>query len=105
MLIYQSKADLDEEISLDNITHLCDPTTTEMPVRSMGIENSTFHSRHNLCVQISIIYVFKFKYTTLNKQPRFGNLSKSLSIVNMKISSPDSDLAPKLYFGYVFSNC
>ena len=36
------------------------------------------------------------QYTTLIKQPRFGNLSKSLPIVNMKISSPDSDLAPKL---------
>ena len=35
-------------------------------------------------------------YTTLIKQPRFGNLPKSLPIVNMKISSPDSDLAPKL---------
>ena len=36
------------------------------------------------------------EYTTLIKQPRIGNLSKSLPIVNMKISSPDSDLAPKL---------
>ena len=34
--------------------------------------------------------------TTLIKQPRFGNLSQSLPIVNMKISSADSDLAPKL---------
>ena len=36
---------------------------------------------------------FLSKYTTLIKQPRFGNLSKSLPIVNMKMSSPDSDLA------------
>ena len=35
-------------------------------------------------------------YTTLIKQLRFENFSKSLPIVNMKISSPDSDLAPKL---------
>ena len=35
-------------------------------------------------------------YTTLIKQPRFGNLSKPLPIVNMKILSPDSDLTPKL---------
>ena len=43
--------------------------------------------------------LFKTKcliYTTLIKQPHFGNLSKSLPIVNMKISSPDSDLAPTL---------
>ena len=37
-----------------------------------------------------------YQYTTLIKQPRFGNLSKSLPIVNMKYSSPDSDLPPKL---------
>ena len=36
------------------------------------------------------------KYTTLIKQLRFENLSKSLPIVNMKMSSPDSDLAHKL---------
>ena len=35
-------------------------------------------------------------YTTSIKQPRFGNLSKSLPIVNMKISIPDLDSAPKL---------
>ena len=34
-------------------------------------------------------------YTTSIKQPRFGNLSKFLSIVLMKTSSPDSDLAPQ----------
>ena len=35
------------------------------------------------------------QYTTLIKQPRFGNLSKFLPIVPVKISSPDSDLALK----------
>ena len=35
------------------------------------------------------------EYTTSIKQPRFGNLSKFLPIVLMKISSPDSDLALK----------
>ena len=34
-------------------------------------------------------------YTTSIKQPRFGNLSKFLPIVLMKISRPDSDLEPK----------
>ena len=37
-----------------------------------------------------------FEYTTLIKKARFGNLSKSCRTVNMKILSPDSDLAPKL---------
>ena len=41
------------------------------------------------CTLIKVINT----YTTLIKQPRFRNLSKSLPIVNMKISSPDSDLA------------
>ena len=45
------------------------------------------------------------EYTTLIKQPRFGNLSKSFPIVNMKISIPDSDLAPILYSGYMFLKC
>ena len=45
---------------------------------------------------VPIVVVLFREYTTLIKQPRFGNLSKSLPIVNMKISSPDSDLAPKL---------
>ena len=36
------------------------------------------------------------KKKTLFKQPRFGNLPVFLNIVIMKISSPDSDLAPKL---------
>ena len=36
------------------------------------------------------------QYTTSIKQPRFGNLSKFLPIVLMKILSPCSDLAPKL---------
>ena len=36
------------------------------------------------------------QYTTLINKPRFGNLSKSLPVVRMKILSPDSDLAPKL---------
>ena len=35
------------------------------------------------------------QYTTSIKQPRFGNLSKFLLIVLMKISGPDSDLVPK----------
>ena len=39
---------------------------------------------------------FISQYTTLIKQPRFGNLSKSLPIVHMKNLSEDSDLAPKL---------
>ena len=45
------------------------------------------------------------KYTTSIKQPRSGNLSKFLLIVHMKISSPDSDLASKLYSSDTFSNC
>ena len=45
------------------------------------------------------------KYTTLIKQPHFENFSKSLPIDKMKISSTDSDLAPKLLSGYMFSNC
>ena len=31
--------------------------------------------------------------TTSIEQPRFGNLSKFLPFVHMKISNPDSDLA------------
>ena len=33
------------------------------------------------------------EYTTLIKQPRCGNLSKSLPIVHMKILSTDSDFS------------
>ena len=36
-----------------------------------------------------------YQYITSIKQPRFGNFKKFLSIVNMEISSPGSDLAPK----------
>ena len=39
---------------------------------------------------------YSIEYTTSIKQPRFGNLTKCLSIILMKISSPDSDLALKL---------
>ena len=35
------------------------------------------------------------QYTTSIKRPLFGRLSKFLLIVNMEISSPDSDLSPK----------
>ena len=44
--------------------------------------------------QVLLVYS-NLQYTTSIKQPRFGNLSKFLPIVLMKISSPDSDLAPK----------
>ena len=44
----------------------------------------------------AVVVLMFSKYTTLIKQPRFGNLSKSLPIVHIKILSTDSDLAPKL---------
>ena len=46
MLIKQSKANFDEKILFDQITHILGPKIRKMPVRVfMGIENSTFHSR------------------------------------------------------------
>ena len=45
MLIFQSKANLDEKILFGKITHRLDPEIREMLVRGMSrIKNSTFHS-------------------------------------------------------------
>ena len=44
MLIYQSKANLDEKILFGKITRHLDPEIRKMLVRGMfGNENSTFH--------------------------------------------------------------
>ena len=44
LLIYQSKANLDEQILFDKIIHHLDPEIRKMPVMGcMGIEYSTFH--------------------------------------------------------------
>ena len=61
-------------------------TSNEQNARQ--VDSTNFQNRDN--GRITMV-----EYTTLIKQPRFGNLPKSLHIVNMKISSPDSDLAPK----------
>ena len=45
------------------------------------------------------------QYTISVKHPRFGNLSKFLPIIHMKISSTDSDSALKLKSSYMFFNC
>ena len=45
ILIYQSKANLDEKILFGETTHHLDPEIRKMLVRGMfGNENSTFHS-------------------------------------------------------------
>ena len=45
MFIYQSKVNLDEEISFGSIPHLTDPEIRKMLVKGMfGNRNSTFHS-------------------------------------------------------------
>ena len=45
MLIYQSKANLDEKILFGRITHHLDPEIREMLVNgNFGSEDSTFHS-------------------------------------------------------------
>ena len=68
-------------------------------VREAGIKNFTYESSSlnlsELFIQVSLGSKTLTQYTTSIKQPRFGHLSKFLPIVLMKISSPDSDLAPK----------
>ena len=45
MLIYQSKANLDEEILFDRIAYHLDPKITKMLVRNMfGNKDSSFYS-------------------------------------------------------------
>ena len=45
MLMYQSKANLDEKILFGNITHHSDPEIRKMLVRGMfGNKDSSFHS-------------------------------------------------------------
>ena len=45
MLIYQSKADLDEKVLFGSIAHFIDPEIRKMLVQCiLGNENSTFHS-------------------------------------------------------------
>ena len=46
MFIYQSKANLDEQILFGKVTHLYDPNNLYVPLRVgfVGIKNSTFCS-------------------------------------------------------------
>ena len=63
MFVNQSKADLDEKILFDNITHLYDPTIRKMPVRSL-YGNLKFHVPF-----LSIIYVaLKFTFKVSEKE-------------------------------------
>ena len=62
----------------------------------LSVANNLVHVLKSSYIHMLAAYRHIHKeYTTSIKRPRFGNLTKFLSIVLMKISSPDSDLALK----------